>query len=333
MIPLHVHTNYSLLESTIRIDELIDFCIKNSITSIAVTDTNAMYGLIQFAKKAAEASIHPILGAFINEPTNKYLYAIILAKNNQGYKDLCKIITQRKLNTDFSIKHILAFNWKDLIFITPRIELLKQVNPQNSVYAEIIPTIANKNNALKTYHFAIENKIPIVASNPVYFLQKNDCEIHKLVTAIKLNKTIKTITNDEIVDAESYFKDKSEIEKIFSKLPEAIENSHVIAAQCKVDLRLGEYKYPSYQTKQKGNAALLLNTIAFNGLQKRYKKIKQRIKNRLEYELETISELNFVDYFLIVWDIVQEVKKRGMMMIGRGSAANSLVAYCLPKLT
>ena len=329
MIPLHIHTNYSLLESTIRIDELIDFCTKKSITSIAVTDTNAMYGLIQIAKKAAEASIHTILGTYINEPNNENLYAIILAKNNEGYKDLCKIITQRKLNTDFSIKHILEFKWKDLIFIMPRIELLKQVNPQNSFYAEIIPTIANKKNALKTYHFAIENQIPIVASNPVYFLQKDDYEIHKLVTAIRLNKTIKTITNDDIVDEEFYFKDKSEIEKIFSKLPEAIANSHVIAAQCKVDLKLGEYKYPSYQTKQKGDSALLLNTIAFDGLQKRYKKIELRINNRLEYELETISELNFVDYFLIVWDIVQEAKKRGMMTIGRGSAANSLVAYCL----
>jgi DNA polymerase III alpha subunit len=329
MIPLHVHTNYSLLESTIHIDELIDFAVKKSITAIAVTDTNAMYGLIQFAKKAVEAGIQPIMGSYIDEPNNKYLYTIVLAKNSQGYKDLCKIITQRKLNSDFSIKHILEFKWKDLIFITPSIELLKHVNPLNSVYAEIIPTISNKNNALKTYHFAIENNIPIVASNPVYFLQKDDFGIHKLVTAIRLNKTIKTITNDDIVDEEFFFKDKSEIEKIFSKLPEAIANSYTIAQQCKVDLGLGEYKYPSYKTKQNGDAALLLNTIAFKGLQKRYKNIGYKIKNRLEYELHVISELNFVDYFLIVWDIVQEAKKRGMMTIGRGSAANSLVAYCL----
>ena len=84
MIPLHVHTNYSLLESTIRIDELIDFCVKKSITSVAVTDTNAMYGLIQFAKKAVEARIHPILGAYIDKPNNKYLYKIVLAKNSKG---------------------------------------------------------------------------------------------------------------------------------------------------------------------------------------------------------------------------------------------------------
>jgi DNA polymerase III alpha subunit len=269
MIPLHVHTNYSLLESTIRIDELIDFAVKKSITSVAVTDTNAMYGLIPFAKKAVEAGIQPILGSYLDEPNNKYLYTIVLAKNNQGYKDLCKVITQRKLNSDFSIKHILKFKWKDLIFITPSIELLKDVNPLNSVYAEIIPTISNKNNALKTYHFAMENNIPIVASNPVYFLQKDDFEIHKLVTAIRLNKTIKTITNDDIVDEEFYFKDKSEIEKIFLKLPEAIANSYTIAQECKVDLGLGEYKYPLYKTKQNGDAALLLNTIAFEGLQKK----------------------------------------------------------------
>ena len=94
-------------------------------------------------------------------------------------------------------------------------------------------------------------------------------------------------------------------------------------------MNLGEYKYPSYNTHQKENSASLLSTIAFNGLRKKYDYIDEKIKNRLEYELSVINELNFTDYFLIVWDIVQEAKKRGMMTIGRGSAANSLVAYCL----
>jgi len=102
-----------------------------------------------------------------------------------------------------------------------------------------------------------------------------------------------------------------------------------IRDRCKVDLNLGEYKYPSYNTNQKENPFSLLSTIAFNGLSKKYDFIDEKIKNRLEYELSVISELNFIDYFLIVWDIVQEAKKRGMMTIGRGSAANSLVAYCL----
>ena len=115
MIPLHVHTNHSLLNGTIKIDELINSCIKNNIPSIAVTDLNAMHGLIQFGKKALEAKIKPIYGVQIDEPCEKNLYVIIIAKNNNGYSDLCKIITQRKLNDDFSNYSILKSIWKDLI--------------------------------------------------------------------------------------------------------------------------------------------------------------------------------------------------------------------------
>ena len=329
MIQLHVHTNYSLLQGTLRIDEIIDYCIKNSITSIAVTDTNAMYGLIQFAKKAVEAGIHPILGSYIDEPSNSKLYAIILAKNNLGYRDLCRIITQRKLNDDFSLINILKTGWNNLILITPSIELLEEININNSFYAEIIPTPLNKGNALKLFSYSKQNNIPIIASNPIYFLNKEDFELHKLVTAIRLNKTFDTVSNDELVDEDFYFKSLSEMEKKFKKIPEAIANTHKIANECKVELNLGEYKYPKYPTLKKENSTSILDTIAFEGLQKKYKTIDPKIKNRLEYELEVIRELNFVDYFLIVWDIVQEAKKRGMITIGRGSAANSLVAYCL----
>jgi DNA polymerase III alpha subunit len=329
MIHLHLHTNFSLLQGTIKIDDLINICVKKNIESIAVTDTNAMNGLIQFAKKAIEANIKPIFGTFIDDPINSKLYLILLAKNYEGYSDICRIITQRKLNNNFSLAQIIKLYWENLILISPFIDIIKETNLKNSFYVEIIPTSSNKKNALNTYQFAIENNIPIVASNPIYFLKKEDFEIHKLVTAIRMNKTIETITCNEIVDEEFYFKDQSELAKIFLKLPEAISNSHKIANECKVDLNLGLYKYPSYQTKKKGNSFSLLSTIASEGLRKRYDQIDTKMKNRLEYELSVISELNFTDYFLIVRDIVQEAKKRGMLTIGRGSAANSLVAYCL----
>ncbi len=329
MIPLHVHSNYSLLQGTISIDKLIEFCKNNSISSIALTDTNAMNGLIQFAKKAYEAGIQPILGTFLTEPANDKKYVICIAKNNEGYSDICRIITQRKLNDDFSLIKILKTEWKNLIIITPHIELLEIINQKNSFYAEIIPTKSNKKNALKLYEYSKQNNISIVASNPVYFLEKKDFELHKLVTAIRLNKTIASISDEELVDEEFYFKPSDGMEHQFKKIPEAIANTHIIAAECKVDLNLGEYKYPSYNTHQKENSSSLLSTIAFNGLRKKYDYIDEKIKNRLEYELSVINELNFTDYFLIVWDIVQEAKKRGMMTIGRGSAANSLVAYCL----
>ncbi len=182
---------------------------------------------------------------------------------------------------------------------------------------------------LKVFEYSRQKNIPLVASNPIYFLKKEDFEIHKLVTAIRLNKNINTVSVDELVDEEFYFKDNHEIEKAFQKVPEALNTTSKITDECNVDLKLGNYKYPIYSNNQNQSNAEYLNTIAFTGLQKRYEIIDPKIKYRLEYELSVINELKFVDYFLIVWDIVQEAKKRGMLFIGRGSAANSLVAYCL----
>ena len=219
MIPLHVHSNYSLLQGTINIDKLIEFCKNNSISSIALTETNAMNGLIQFAKKTDEAGIQPILGTCLTEPSNDKKYVICIAKNNEGYSDICRIITQRKLNDDFSLIKILKTEWKNLIIITPHIELLEIINQKNSFYAEIIPTKSNKKNALKLYEYSKQNNISIVASNPVYFLEKNDFELHKLVTAIRLNKTLASISDEELVDEEFYFKTSSEMEHQFKKIP------------------------------------------------------------------------------------------------------------------
>ena len=329
MIPLHVHTNYSLMEGTISIDELINACKKNNIKSIAVTDTNAMNGLIQFVKKSLEEKIKPIIGTCITEPNDESKYILFLAKNNQGYSDICKIITHRKLNEDFSLLKIIKQTWQNLFLITPDIDLLKESDKNNSVYAEIIPTSSNKINALKTFQIAKETDIPIVASNPIYFLKKNDYELHKLVTAIRLNKVIDNLDDSELVDKEFYFRSFNEVEKSFAKIPEALTNAEHIASDCNVDLKLNDYKYPAFPQLKSESSISKLSKVAREGLKKRYKNIDDKVLKRLEYELRVIDELNFADYFLIVWDIIQEAKKRGMMTIGRGSAANSLVAYCL----
>ena len=329
MIQLHVHTNYSLLEGTIRIEELIDTCKKNNIQSIALTDTNAMNGAIQFVKKSLEENINPIIGTCITEPNDEKKYVVFLAKNNEGYSDICRIITQRKLNEDFSLFKIINKAWQNLFILTPDIDLLKEINKINLVYAEIIPTSSNKRNALKTFQFAKENGIPVVASNPIYVLKKNDYELHTLVTAIRLNKVIDNLNDSEIVDKEFYFKSLNEVNKSFAKIPEALTNTEYIASQCNVDLKLNDYKYPSYPQLKMESSVSMLSRVANEGLKKRYGVIDDKVYRRLECELQVIDGLNFSDYFLIVWDIVLEAKKRGMMTIGRGSAANSLVAYCL----
>jgi DNA-directed DNA polymerase III PolC len=329
MIPLHLHSNYSFLCGTLRIDDIITVSKKLNLPSVAITDTNGMYGVIQFAKKAEEENIKPIIGTFIDDPTDKNKYAIFLAKNNSGYGDICKIITQRKLNEDFSLVKILGCYWKNLIIITPFITLLKEINKQNDFYAELIPTKKNRQNALELFNYAKQNEIPFVASNPVYFLNKNDFDLHKLVTAIRLNKSIENLRSEELTDEEYYFKSPTEIAKQFEKIPQAIENSFIIAQKCNIDFDFDVYKYPVYPKLKSKSSYDELVKICFEGLKKRYSNPGERELKRLSYELDVIRELNFVDYFLIVWDIAREARRRGMMTIGRGSAANSLVAYCL----
>jgi DNA polymerase III alpha subunit len=233
------------------------------------------------------------------------------------------------LNEDFSLVKILGCYWKNLIIITPLIALLKEINKQNDFYAELIPTKKNRQNALELFNYAKQNEIPFVASNPVYFLNKNDFDLHKLVTAIRLNKSIENLRSEELTDEEYYFKSPTEIAKQFEKIPQAIENSFIIAQKCNIDFDFDVYKYPVYPKLKSKSSYDELVKICFEGLKKRYSNPGERELKRLSYELDVIRELNFVDYFLIVWDIAREARRRGMMTIGRGSAANSLVAYCL----
>lgn len=268
MIPLHVHSNYTLLKGAVCIQKLIDEAGKNHLYSLALTDTNGMYGLIQFAKAAVEKKIKPVLGCLIDQPDDESLYAILLAKNNSGYEDICKIITSRKLNDDFTLRSLLSRQLENLYIITPSIELLKEYGQRENVFAELIITKKNKNNAHHLYNYAKEHGIKLVGTNPVYFLKPEDYELHKAVSAIRLNKTLDNISEDEIVDKEFYFKNCSEVDKIFRNIPEAIKNSESIAENCNVDLHLHEYKFPSFHGDTESFS--LLWQKCFEGLKKRY---------------------------------------------------------------
>lgn len=329
MIPLHVHSNYTLLNGTARIEELIEKAVENGLYSLALTDTNGMYGLIQFAKAAIGKGIKPILGSLINQPDNESMYALLLARNNDGYEDLCKIITSRKLNDDFDLISLLSTPLNNLFVITPSILLLEKIGKRENVYAELIITDKNKINARKLYSFARNKGIKLAASNPVYFLNKSDYDLHRTATAIRLNTNIDNLSDNDLEDREFYFKNITRFKKLYRNLPEAITNSEYIAENCNVNLRLNEYKFPDYAMPPGKNSYSLLLEKCHEGLKKRYSPVTEAAVDRLNIELKVINDMHFIDYFLIVWDIVNEAKRRGMVTIGRGSAANSIVSYCL----
>ncbi len=329
MILLQVHSYYTFLKGTISPEILINKASEYKLSSLAITDTNAMHGIVQFIKYAKEKKIKPILGSVITDTKDNNNYAILLAKNNGGYSDICKIITSRKLNEDFSLIEIIKKQQTNLFIISPFIYLAKEVHPKNDFFMQLITTVKEKKNNRNRYEYAKSNELRLVAANPVYFLNQLDYELHKTVSAIRLNTNVDNLEEEDIVDEEFYFKNPNEIECEWKQLPEALDSTEFISNNCNVELNLNEYKFPKYKLDNEETADSLLWKESFKGLHKRYKSITDKEKGRLEYELSVIRDMNFSNYFLIVWDIVREANRRGMMIIGRGSAANSITAYCL----
>jgi DNA-directed DNA polymerase III PolC len=333
MLSLHVHSNYSLLQATIIIDALIDFAKSHGSSYVSLTDVNGMYGLIQFAKKAEEAGIKPILGSWIDDPEDGSKYTIFLAKNNFGYSELCKIITSRKLKEDFLLSEVVQNISDNLFVLTSSLELLEEILPytkiHKNIYVELIVTEKQKARTRVLYNFAKKNNLQIIASHPAYFLKREDFVLQRTVTAIKLNKTLENLDESDLVDEEYYLKTPEEMKSVWKSLPEALWNLHHVAKNCNVDLKFNQYKFPVYPISNGDNAFSYLWKICFQGLSEKYQPITEKVVKRLQYELEVIDDLGFCDYFLVVWDIVREARQRGMMTIGRGSAANSLVSYCL----
>ena len=330
MMPIHVHSNYSLLQGVITIEDLVDQAAAYNLEAITLTDTNSMAGLVSFFKKAAQSAIKPILGTYIDEPDNKYDYALFLARNLEGYADICRIITSRKLKTDFSLTALLQNYFPNLFIIIHSHRLLCKVPPFDNIFAELIITSEQrKRESRLLYKTALTRNIKVVASNPVYFSSPEHYLLHKIVTGIKNRKMLSTTTAEELIDAEFYFKNPSFLYKEWSRIPSAIENIYYIVENCNVDLMLGKYKYPTLPDHKDESSFSRLWTLTYTGLDKRYNKITPEINARVEKELGVINDLSLSDYFLIVWDILREAKQRGMLTIGRGSAANSIVSYCL----
>ncbi len=329
MIPLHVHSNYSMMCGTATVDDLLDTARGYGIKAMALTDTNGVYGLIQFAMKAPAYEIKPILGIYIDDPANSEDYALFLAKNNSGYSEICKLTTIRKLNDAFDLAGIIDRTSSNLFILTSSLNILRKIKKKKDVFAELISTENHKSKTRKLYEYAAGNGFKVVAVNPVYFLNTTDRQTHKVLKAIKENKNIENITDNELADPGFYFEDPDKLQKKWRTLPEAINNSELIADQCKVNLKFGEYKYPVYRVPEDEDSFSYLWKITHAGLNDIYDNVSDAELNRLHDELKVIKKLNFTDYFLIVWDIVREAKRRGMMTIGRGSAANSIVAYAL----
>jgi len=366
---LHVHTEYSLLDGSGKIKELLPRAKELGMDSIAITDHGVMYGVIDFYKKAREVGIKPILGCEIyvapgsrfdrevGKGDDRYHHLVLLAENNEGYKNLMKIVTRGftegyyyRPRVDYEI---LERYHEGIIALSACLageipgKLLKNDEEGAKASALRLQSIFGEGNFfLELQDHGIreqtlvntglirmskETGIPLVATNDVHYIMAEDDVPHDLLLCIQTGKLVTDEDRMRYEGGQYYLKSEEEMRKIFPYAPEALDNTHKIAERCNVEIEFGIQKVPRYDVPEGYNAESYLRSLCSEGLKKRYgDNPSSQLTERMDYELSTIRDMGYVDYFLIVWDFIHFAKSRGIAVgPGRGSAAGSLVSYCL----
>ncbi len=364
---LHVHTEYSFLDGLCRLDALLAKAKEQGMTAVAITDHGAMYGVVDFYKKAKAAGIHPVIGCEVytagvsmhdrsHENGNRTGHLVLLAENMTGYKNLVKIVSagftdgfyykprvdkeQLKGHTEGlialsaclagDIPHALLEN--DEKGAREQIEAYLELFDKDHFYLELqdhgIPE-QKKVNA-KLISLAKEYGLSLVATNDVHYINKEDAKHQDVLMCIQTNRKVAETDRMRFETDEFYLKSEEEMEALFGNIPDALLNTQKIAERCQVDFTFGNLLLPKYAVPDGGDALEYLTALCEAGLKKRYGDDNAEAKERLSYELGVISGMGYVDYFLIVWDFIKYAKDNGIPVgPGRGSAAGSLVAYCL----
>jgi len=360
MIHLHVHSQYSMQDGLCSLDDLVKQAAKFKMKAVALTDHDGLYGAIQFYKKAKKAGIKPIIGCEIrikdNQKSNQIYHFILLVKNKKGYSNLCQIITRAHLSNPYSIpaieKDILAKYSKGIIGLSGcdkgEIPLLlsqkngeqaekaaywyQQVFDKESFYLELSFHGLNKEKEINSKLIEIGERlnIPLVATNNVHYLQKDQASSQGLLNKIANLGTKERFYHQKLETDEYYLKSPSEMEKLFFRVPQALKNSMEIAEKCNLKLNLGEIHLPAYSLPSSCSARDYLKKLCLEGLKKYYPVSSSKALKRLQYELKIINQMDFAGYFLIVRDIVRFAKQNNIPVgPGKGSSAGSLVSYLL----
>jgi DNA-directed DNA polymerase III PolC len=316
-VHLHVHSFYSMMRGVSSPETLCKEAKKAGFSHLAMTDTNGFYGLINFLEAARANGIQPIIGATIQTPD---ISAVILAKTIRGYEILSDLITRRHLANDFSLTGDLPDQSGDILLLSPFPGLVKALRNRLECYLEIVPGPSDR----KLIRAAKELGIPPVASNAVHFAHERDYPLHRLVRTIDLNKTLSTLPPCETARPGQWLKSAGQMAEHFPNCPEALAGTVKIAQSCHTVWDHFRTVFPHYLDKNEDHFALLLSKCR-QGIRWRYGSTSPAIEDRLFEELDLIRSKGFVDYFLVVADIVG----RRPIHCGRGSGAASLVSYLL----
>ena len=347
---LHTHSNYSLLTGASPFEDLLEEARADGMGALALTDRNGLYGAIPFYKKAQEMGIKPIVGSEIELHGQK---AVCLARNRAGYSNLCRIVTNRQLQENFDLAEGIVRHADELYVLCadeavlrklatamPRerlFVLLEIFPPSDSVCpspgSSATPTGVSWHTSQKSLRglteLAADLRLDVVAGNNVMFATPDRYQTHRILVAVRENILLDDLNEQNLAHPEAYFKSAEQMEALFKDMPEAIENTRRIADDCNLEFELGKPKFPKSELPPGETAFSHLWKLAFDGVRERYQPLRPDVIERLKYELDVINRLGFAEYFLIVWDIVNFARKNNIPIVGRGSAADSLVSYVL----
>ena len=366
---LHVHTEYSLLDGSNKIKECIARVKELGMDSVAITDHGVMFGVIDFYRAARAEGIRPILGCevyvapgsrfdkeAVGSGDDRYYHLVLLAENDKGYHNLMKIVSKGftegyyyKPRVDMEV--LREFH-EGLIALSACLAGEVQRNILRNMYEEGKEAALRYQEIFGEGNFFLELQdhgmqeqklvnqsllrmsretgIELVATNDIHYTYAEDEKPHDMLLCIQTGKKLSDENRMRYEGGQYYIKSEEEMRELFPYALEALENTQKIADRCNVEIEFGVTKLPKYDVPEGYTSWEYLNHLCYEGLKMRYPKIDETLTERLEYELSVIKSMGYVDYFLIVWDFIKYAKDHGIMVgPGRGSAAGSIVAYCL----
>ena len=363
---LHVHTEYSLLDGVSRIPRLVTQARELGMDTLAITDHGSLYGAMEFYSQCREAGIKPIIGCEVyvahssrheKSPSEKSPYHLtVLARDNQGYGNLIKLVTQAHLEGYYYRpridRELLEQYHEGLVILSgcptaevPRLITERRLEDareaalwykglmgENGFFFEIqrhahVDELPAINDAL--VEMSRDLDIPLVVSNDSHYVHQADSYLQDVLICIHTNTTVHDDKRLKMEDDSFYLKSPEEMEELFGDFPEALKNTELIADMCDVRLSTGELHLPSFPVPDEADPDEYLAGLCREGLQRLYGKPSQQVEERLVYELEVIRQTQFANYFLVVWDIISFARQSNILLGVRGSAAASLVLYCL----
>ena len=366
---LHVHTEYSLLDGSNKIKECVARVKELGMNSVAITDHGVMYGVIDFYRAAKAAGIHPVLGSevyvapgsrFSKEPgqgnEDRYYHLVLLAENDTGYHNLMKIVS-RGFTEGYYYKprvdlEVLEEFHEGIIALSACLAGEVQRYVARGLYEEGKEAALRYERIFGKGNFFLELQdhgiseqqlvnqgllrmsretgIPLVATNDVHYTYADDVKPHDILLCLQTGKKLADEDRMRYEGGQYYIKSEEEMKALFPYALEALENTQKIADRCQVEIEFGVTKLPKYDVPDGWTSWEYLNKLCHEGLAERYQPVPEELTTRLDYELSVIKTMGYVDYFLIVWDFIKYAKDHGIMVgPGRGSAAGSLVSYCL----